>query len=325
MKTNRVFISLLAPYKAHLWWGLISIVAGNLLGLVFPWMLKVIVDEVIVRGDRRLLQTVVLWLVLAAILKLVYGFLREYLAAVVGEGVARQVRNKLYWHLHRLSVPYLDRASKGALMTHLLDDTDHIKEFLAGGAVDCIYGIGSCIFVAAVLLQMNRPLALITFAYLPVFAAAFVLAGPRLKATYAAVSEKQGQLSSRIQEVLSGMRVVAGFFRHRREADIFDARQVELSAARISSSVWQAVLWTGVEFLSSLGIILVIWYGAGQAIAGKLSTGTLMAFYSYMMMLFFPWRASQWRIRITSRRPLPWNASHGCSRMSRWSRRCGTR
>ena len=92
------FLRLLKPYKRKVILVFIAIVLANLAGLVFPWVIKVIVDEVIVKKDLVLLNTVVICLILSFIIKSVFGFLREYLASLVGESVMRDLRNQIYWH-----------------------------------------------------------------------------------------------------------------------------------------------------------------------------------------------------------------------------------
>ena len=282
------FLRLLKPYKRKVILVFIAIVLANLAGLVFPWVIKVIVDEIIVKKDLVLLNTVVICLILSFIIKSVFGFLREYLASLVGESVMCDLRNQIYWHLHRLSVKYVENTPSGKIISGIIGDVESIKEFLFGGAVDFVYSFFGLGFVIVVLFVLNWKLALISVLYLPVFALAFLKISPRLKNKHALVREKYGELTSRISEVLNGIRVVAGFATDKKEADIFNAKQKEIFEAAVGSHKLGIFLWMGAEFLSSLGLAILVWFGARQVIAGKISVGTLMAFYTYLGLLFYP-------------------------------------
>jgi len=247
-----------------------------------------VIDEIILKKDLRLLNSAVAWLAVSFIVKAIFGFSREYLASLTGEGIMADLRNRIYWHLHQLSVKYVDNTPAGKIISGLTGDVESIKEFISGGAVDFIYSFFSLIFVAVMLVTLDWKLAFIALFYLPVFAAAFLKLSPRLKEKHAIVREKYSEMTSRISEVLNGMRVVAGFSGEKKETDIFSGKQKEIFSAAMGSHRLSIFLWMTAEFLSSLGLAMLVWFGARQVIAGDLSIGTLMAFYTYTGLLFYP-------------------------------------
>lgn len=288
MKNKKAFILLLAPYKKKVFFAFAAILLANILGLAFPWVIKVVIDDVAAKKDLFLLNLLTLGLIASFILKSYFGFMREYLVSFIGEKVVCDLRNKIYWHIHKLSVSYIDNTPIGKIISGIIGDVDSIKTFLFGGAIDFIYSFFNVFFVFIILMLLNWKLAVISILYLPVFGIAFLKYTPVLKQKHALVREKYGELTSRLNEALSGMRIITGFAKDKNETDAFDNKQREIFDAAIASHKLGILLWMSGEFLSSLGLVTIIWFGVRQVIRGDITVGTLMAFYSYLGMLFYP-------------------------------------
>ena len=284
----RDFLPLLRPYKKRLLLALISILIANLLGLAFPWVIKIVIDEVLIAKNTLLLNVLAITLVLVFIIKLYFGFIREYLVSFIGERVVCDLRSKLYWHLQRLSVKYVENTPSGKIISGVIGDAESIRKFLFGGVVDFIYSFFNVFFVLIILLILDWRLTLISLIYLPIFGLAFFKLTPRLKEKYRLVREKYAELTARLNEVFNGIRIVAGFAQEAHEAGKFNFKQKEILQTSMGSHKLAIFLWMGSEFISSLGLVTLIWFGAGAVFSGRITVGTLMAFYSYLGMLFFP-------------------------------------
>jgi len=288
MKNVSNFISLLKPYKKKVLFALSAILMANLLGLAFPWAIKVVIDEVLIKKNSFFLNVLAVGLVVVFILKFYFGFIREYLVSFIGEKVVCDLRNKLYWHLQRLSVKYVDGTATGKIISGIIGDVESIRDFLFGGLIDFLYSFFNIFFVLIVLLVLDWRLTLISLAFLPIFGVTFIKFTPRLKDKHRLVREKYAELTARLSEVLNGIRIVAGFAKERYEAYKFEARQKEIFNASIEGHKLAIFLWMGSEFISSLGLVTLIWFGARAVFSGRITAGTLMAFYSYLGMLFYP-------------------------------------
>lgn len=288
MKNAREFLCLLKSYKRQVIFAFISILIANLLGLAFPWVIKVVIDEVLIKKDIFLLNILVIILVLVFILKFYFGFIREYLVSFIGEKVVCDLRNKLHWHLQRLSVEYIEDTPKGEIISGIIGDTESIKKFLFGGAIDFIYSFFNVFFVLVILLVLDWKLSLISLVCLPIFGFTFFKLAPRLKKKHRKVRDKYAELTARLNEVFNGIRVIAGFAKEEYEAGEFNFKQKEIFKASLESHKLGILLWMSSEFISSLGLVTLIWFGARAVFAGRITVGTLMAFYSYLGMLFFP-------------------------------------
>lgn len=173
MNTKAGFLSLLRPYRKQALLALVAIFITNLLSLAFPWAIKLIIDEVLVKKSLVLLNSLALVLVVVFILKSYFGFVREYLVALIGESVVRDLRQRIHWHLVRLSVRYVENTPKGVILSGIIGDVESVRKFLFGGALDFIYACFNLLFVLAILLILDWRLTLVSLIYLPVFGLTF--------------------------------------------------------------------------------------------------------------------------------------------------------
>jgi subfamily B ATP-binding cassette protein MsbA len=288
MKNIKEFLSLLRPYKKQVSFAFLATLITNLLGLAFPWAIKVVIDEVLIKKNIFLLNTLAIALILIFILKFYFGFMREYLFSFIGENVVCDLRNRLYWHLHRLSVRYVENTPVGKIISSIIGDVESIRKFLFGGAIDFIYSFFNVFFVLIILFILDWRLTLVSLLYLPVFGLTFLKLTPRLKEKHGFVRDKYAELTARLSEVFNGIRIVAGFAKDEYEAGKFQFKQQEIFKASLMSEKLGILLWMMSEFFSSLGLVTLIWFGVRAVFSGRISAGTLMAFYSYLGMLFFP-------------------------------------
>ena len=282
------FLRLVTPYKKQVCIAFSCILIANLLGLAFPWAIKIIIDEVLIKKDSALLNILALCLIAVFMAKFYFGYMREYLVSSVGENVVCDLRNSLYWHLHKLSVRYVENTPTGRIISGVIGDVESVRKFLFGGALDFTYAFFDIFFVLAILFALDWRLALISLAYLPVFCLTFFKLAPRLKDKHGFVREKYAELTARVSEVFNGIRIVSGFAKEEYEARAFDRMQKEIRSASMKTHKLGIILWMAAEFFSSLGLLTLLWCGAGAVFSGRITVGTLMAFYSYLGMLFVP-------------------------------------
>ncbi|MDD5130518.1 MAG: ABC transporter ATP-binding protein [Candidatus Omnitrophica bacterium] len=287
-KNLKGFLFLLKPYKKEVSFAFLATILTNLLGLAFPWVIKLLVDEVLVKKDILLINRLAVILLVVFALKFFFGFIREYLFSSTGENVICDLRSRLYWHLHKLSVNYLENTPVGSIISGIIGDVESIRKFLFGGAIDFVYSFLNFFFVLTILFVLDFKLTLVSLLFMPVFAIVFFKLTPRLKKKQEFVRAKYAGLTARLNEVFSGIRIVCGFAREEHEAAQFNSKQKEIFNASLASEKLGILLWMMSEFFSSLGLVTLIWFGAREVFSGRISPGTLLAVYSYLGMLFFP-------------------------------------
>ncbi|HET9488473.1 MAG TPA: ABC transporter ATP-binding protein [Methylomirabilota bacterium] len=267
---------------------LFPFIAG--LELLQPYLLKVAIDEHILRGDWVGL-TGVATVFLGVLLALAGGRAAEsYLMHLAGQRVMHDLRGRLFRHLLRQEAAFFDRNPVGRLMTRVLNDVEAISEAFTSGLVAVVGDVITLAGVVAVMLWMDWRLALVTFSLMPLLGGGAAYFRVRARDAYRTVRRRLARLNAFLQESLQGMTVIQLFGREAHEFTAFRRLNAELRRAMFTSTVWEASLYASVEALGSAALALLLWYGAGQITAEALSFGTLVAFIQYTNRFFLPIR-----------------------------------
>jgi len=261
---------------------------SNLLALALPWAVKIIVDDVLPQKNSGLLFNLVLALggIIAARSFLAFG--KQYLADLAGERIIADIRRNSFAHIHNLSLAAIDRLSPAQIMARLTRDVEGVRRFIFGDALDFIYAVLNFGVIVTLLMTFNAQLTLVALLTLPLFAAVYLRFIPELKAWYQYLGEGHNALTARMNEVVNGMRTVRVLGAQPHEQRLFDVKQRDILALAARTHLLSALLWIGIEFFTSVGIVAVLWQGGNLVIAGELTAGELVAFYAYLGMLFAP-------------------------------------
>jgi subfamily B ATP-binding cassette protein MsbA len=284
-------MTLLSLLKVHRWKlcaAFFCIALANLLNLVFPWSVKLIVDNVFARGDLSLLTLILAGLLAVSFLKALTGYGRSRWVIHTAEAAAHDLRVRLYRHLLRLPVTYFGDASSGTLISRVMGDVDCVKKFLLNGLPDFLYALFNVFFVVAALFVMNWKLAVIAVFFAVFLAATYLRWGRRLRSGYADLRQKHSELSGRLGEVFSGIRTVHAYHRGFHEDRRFVEGHRALSQSALKTHQIDAFFGACSDGLASLGLVALLWFGSHLVLAGKMTPGTLMAFYIYTGILFLP-------------------------------------
>jgi len=288
MNSPKSFFSLLVPHRSWLIAAFFAMFGAHALGLVFPWALKLFIDTVLPGKNAALAGQLLLALFVSSLLKFCCGFLREYIVIAAGERIVCDLRNKLYWQVQRLSVPYTQDTSKGEIISRIITDVEAVKDFLFGGIVDFLYAFFNIALVLALLFALDRRLAVVSIVWLPVTALLFIRYTPPVSRSQQDIRVLYGKMTGRLQEVLDGMRVVAAFAQEQHETDRLRRYQEQLRGTSLKSHRAAILLWMGSDLISAAGLIVCMGFGAQAVFSGRISTGTFIAFYSYVGMLLMP-------------------------------------
>ena len=287
-RNSITFRLLLKPYRAKIVLILTCILSANLLALVLPWVIKMIIDDILINKDARFLNRIMLALVGILFLRSLFSFLRTYMSSVVGERVVRDLRQKICEHIERLSLISINKISPAQILTRITQDVNSVRRFLFGDAIECIYAFLNIGFIIVILSFLNIKLTLVSLSVLPLFAVIYFRLIPELKSRHSRLREMYGVLSSRMSEVLNGIRVVRSFAKDRNERQLFKLKQRDILSVAFRTHYLNSWLWVGIEFFTSLGVICILWIGGRDVMANRMTAGELVAFYTYLGMLFSP-------------------------------------
>ena len=289
-KLMRRFIRYVLPYRRLIVVALLMLPLVAAAKLSQPWILKVAIDNHIVKGNTAGLPGLA-----AAFLGVIFAeslltFVEIYLLQYVGQKVMYDIRVELFSHIQRLSARFFDQTPVGSLVSRLTSDIEVLGEMFAAGIVTIVGDILVLAGIVGIMLWMNVRLSLVTFSVLPLLVWVVFAFRNWMRVAFRQVRVRLGNLSSFLAESLGGMAVVQLFNREKDEAEEFRRLNASYMEANLPVITWDAALYAVVETLSSVAIALIIWYGGGEIVSGALSFGALVAFIQYIERFFSPIR-----------------------------------
>jgi len=288
MTVLRRLFRFLAPY-----WKTLSISGALLIGvaalqLVPPLFQRAIVDGVI--GERDLTQLTILVASLVGVYALqqlvTAGDL--YLRHALGQRFIFDLRVHLYAYLQRLSLSFFERTSTGELMSRVTNDVNALESFVTHGAALTVVDLLRLLGAAGVLFWLDWRLALAVLAPLPVIAVALRYFNTRIRPIYRQVRNRLGDINARLQDSLSGIRVIQAFAGEERELERFAVESERYLEARVQGIRYWATFFPSMRFVASLGTAIVLGLGATMVVRGELTLGTMVAFLSYITSFYQP-------------------------------------
>ena len=295
--TFKRIASFLMPYRSRVLALMIGSIATTALGLLPPYVVKLIIDDVLTPASKgamaleegiRLLGLLVGLLLAAQLLgwgvELFTGFMRADLSA----WSSRDVRSRLYQNLQFLPLKFYEKRQVGNLISRFMQDADRLEMLLLFFIPFVISNVALLFGVLGILLYMNWQLTLYVLAPTPFIVVASLKRFKAMRLYWGRWSSRWSRLSSHLHESINGIRIVKAFAQEEREERRFSVRNEDLwNAAVVAERAW-VVLYAVSNFVMSFGIFLVWYFGGGQILDGELTLGVLMAFISYIWQLYRP-------------------------------------
>lgn len=217
-----------------------------------------------------------------------YG--QQYLAESLSQRVAYDIRNTFYDHVQRLSFAFHDKQHTGNLMSRAISDVENIRMFVNMGIVRSPYFLSLFFIVAGILLWMDWRLGLLSASFLPVIALHSAKVRLKLRQIWLRVQEKMGELTTVLQENLTGVRVVKAFAAQDHEEAKFDAKNADVSREMFRAERLFVSNWSFMNFAFMVAMGLILWFGGWRVINGHMTPGELAQFIFYMQILSMPVR-----------------------------------
>ncbi len=291
--TFRRFLRYARPYRVLV---IASIICGVLkftLALMLPWAVGLVTDHVIladapVETKLERLGWLVLVLIVGYVARVPITFYRSWFAEQAGNRTIFDIREELYAHVQRLSRNYHTRHRVGTIAARIINDINTSQGILDRGvmsiAVDVLFLLGVTVF----LVMWDWRLAAVSLFTLPAHAWIFGFLRPRLRAAAHEVQAQMSRLSGEVNEKIAGLPVVQAFVRERTERrHFFTLHRKYFAGVMRQVRLRYALLAVG-EFLTQLGPVIVLSYGAYRVINGFLTPGELLVFYGFLGYLYTP-------------------------------------
>ena len=287
----------MAPYKGRAAALALASVVTTGAELAPPLITKRLVDEVLVPVgenpapvDERLalLGILVLALVGIRIGSWAAEWVHGWIVAWLGAQATADIRSQLYRRLEMLSLQFYDKRRVGALMARVTRDSGRLQEFLVDGLPYLIINAMMMLGILGFLLWMSWELTLYTLLPVPLLMIWGAVFWQRMRRLFTQYSMVWSSLTDRTAETLNGIRVVKAFAQEERERRTFHKVNRRATEIGIRTSVNRTVFHATITFLTGFGVLIVWLFGGKQVLSDEMTLGTLLAFYSFMWMVYGP-------------------------------------
>ncbi|HDQ70471.1 MAG TPA: ABC transporter ATP-binding protein [Chloroflexi bacterium] len=290
MQVLKRLSSYVRPYWKPLVVTSILILLQTGLNLLPPLFQREIVDNVIGMRDLSNLWHLVGALIGVHLLSQIVDFGDMFLRHALGERVIYDLRVQIYAHLQRLSLSFFERTSTGELMSRVTNDVNSLEQFITHGvaltALDLLRLLGALI----VLLVLDWRLALVALVPLPFIAVGLRWFNQRVRPIYRQVRDRLGDINARLQDNLSGIRVIQAFGQEKVELNNFQDTSERYYQERVEAIRSWATFFPALRFVAALGGVLILGFGARMVVDDLITLGTLVAFLSYITSFYDPLR-----------------------------------
>jgi ATP-binding cassette subfamily B protein len=300
MKPFQLIFNYARRYKFSLVVTAISMLALVGIQLLIPWIIKLLVTEVTApsagMADMSYITQLTIVVFIAFLGRAGLQFIRSYIAHVAGWGVVADVRKYIYDHMQRLSLRFYEDKQVGQLMSNVVNDTDLFEQLISHAIPDVVVNVVTLFGVTAVLLSLNWKLTLLSTIPIPLVILSLQIYAKRVRPAFRNRQKELGNLNALLNDNLSGIRDIKAFTREEDEG-----KRVNIGIDNYRSSLLKALKLMAtfqpfVEFTSSIGTLIVIFFGGQLALQGKLPIADLVAFFLYLESFYSPVRnlSSAW-------------------------------
>ena len=294
MKPFQLIFTYARKYTLSLVITAISMLVLVSIQLLIPWIVKLLVAKV--TDPAATLDAMGYVAKLALVVLVVFvaraglQFVRSYAAHIAGWGVVADVRKYIYEHMQRLSLRFYEDKQVGQLMSNVINDTDLFEQLISHAIPDVVVNVVTLIGVTAVLLGLNWKLTLLSTLPIPMVILSLRVYAQYVRPAFRQRQKELGNLNALLNDNLSGIREIKAFTREDDEAQriyqgIDNYRRALLKALKL-----MATFQPFVDFTSSIGTLIVIYFGGRLAFQGILPVADLVAFFLYLESFYAPVR-----------------------------------
>ena len=288
-------------YRYRYMRGIACLVTTATLAMSIPWLLKQAVEGIERGRPAREIASTALLIIGIALLQGVVRSFSRFLIFNVGRDIEYQLRNELFAHLQTLSLNYYQRQPIGDLMSRLVNDVTAVRLMLGLGIINILNTPLYYVYAMAAMLAMDPILTLLAIAPYPFMFLLVRAMSRQLMERTLNVQAGLADLSSRVQESVSGISVTRAYVREAWQNSVFAGLNGRFRTESIALARLRGLFPPLMKGISGTGLLVVLWYGGSQVIAGRLSLGDLVAFMGYLHLLAWPTMAMGWLISLYQR------------------------
>jgi len=257
--------------------------------VISPYVSKLLIDEGIVQRNQDALVRYVLILVMIAVGGWVLGFARGILSGRMNQKLLYGMRSTVFKHMGEMDIAHVNVERTGKIISLIINDINAIGDVTTSGTIEAIIGSATLLGSLYVMFTLHLGLSLATVSVVPLMLILSRYFAIKTRQAYRLTREKLSELTSSVEQSVSGSRVSQSFA-ERRNIDIthFDKLSSETMKTNVRARLVFAMIQPSLDAVRTLSYVILILYGGSLVVSGEVTIGVLIAFYGYADMFYRP-------------------------------------
>jgi ABC-type multidrug transport system fused ATPase/permease subunit len=276
------------PFRRNLAIAILAIVCTSITGLASPYMHKIAIDQIIQTGN---LSNFLWWIplfILVVLCNFFFQYVQIFQMRIIGENVVAAIRDDIMEKLQFISLRYFSEGEIGRIISRPINDANNLRIFLRMGFTSILLDASSILGTFIIMFMLDFELTVIALAFIPIAIIIVWQLGRYSRRVYRKTLSTLAGLTGRMQEDLSGIKIIQAFVQEERTMRRFEETQEEnvkatKNALKVSSAYQPVVI-----MLRILGTLAILWFGTLFIESGAITIGTLVAFIEYQFSYFMP-------------------------------------
>ena len=284
------FLSYYRPYLRLFIADLFCAVIAATITLVFPMIIRYLTGTVLIdkNFEISIIYKLGIFMIVLVIIEYLCNYFVAYQGHVMGVYMERDLRNELFQHYQKLSFSFYDEQKTGQLMSRLTNDLFSLTELYHHGPEDIVISLIKFFGAFIILATINLQLTLIVFAFIPVMGAFIYYYNRKMKRAFKRNRQRVGDINARIEDNLSGIRVVKSFGNEDYEVDRFHDENTKYVNSKRNSYYYMGKFHSGLGAFTSLITVAAAIFGSVFIYKDIINTADLVAFLLYINNLIDP-------------------------------------
>jgi ABC-type multidrug transport system fused ATPase/permease subunit len=280
--------ALLRPRRGLLALGIVLMAINRISGLALPYSTKYLIDNVMIHRQTNLLLPLVAGVLLATLLQGVTSYTLTQTLSKAAQRMITELRRNVQEHVGRLPVAYYDANKTGALVSRIMSDVEGVRNLIGTGLVEFLGGLLTAAIALVMLLRISPVMTGLAFALLLVSMVGLRKAFSVLRPIFRERAKINAEVSGRLTESLSGVRVVKGYHAESREHDVFTKGVQRLLDNVLRSLTTMSMMSFSTTALGGVVGALVMLVGARQVLEGRITVGQFMSYTAFLAFMIAP-------------------------------------
>ncbi|MGI6662463.1 MAG: ABC transporter ATP-binding protein [Bacillota bacterium] len=261
---------------------------GIIIGLVEPLMFRAALDQGIHTGDWRVLGAILSGILGLRVLSLLVSRAQIKTTNYLGQKVLFDLRQGLFEHVEHLPFSFFDRRPAGKIISRITNDVNHIGNLAASGVINVVSQMVSLVGIIVIMMSLHWRMAALSFTTIPFLALVLTKLRWALQSAWGDTRKAVADINAHLNETIQGLQVIQAFGREDTNSAKFDRSNRKFFGAYMRAIRLDQAFWPLADLVGAAGTCIVIWYGAKEYLAGRVTLGLMLAFTNYLGKFWAP-------------------------------------